>query len=179
MSTVPKTFLLGAAMALAPAAHSSEPFFGGEADVAFAGSLWQSLTENRLVGANAINVYPFEGNQPHGAIQQVTDSGISVNGRTGRVIVKRNHGGEGADVESVYSDPRKHLKAITVMFKRETGYDSENLDWFWAKYKPSGEIDRNPAGAELAGRIGKGGSTGCIACHRALGGSDMETLTTR
>jgi len=67
------------------------------------------MSANQLVWANAINVYPFEGNQPHGAIQQVMDATRSVNRRIGRVIVKRNHGGEGADTESVYSDPQKHL----------------------------------------------------------------------
>lgn len=177
-----KPILLGVVVAAAgvvPAADNSKPYFGGDTDVAFAKSLWQSMSAYKLVGTNAINVYPFTGNQPHGAIQQVTDSTIGVHGRMGRVIVKRNHGGEGADVKSVYSDPDKHLKAVTVMFKREAGYDTENLDWFWAKYTPAGEIDKNPKGAFLAGRVGKGGSAGCIACHKALGGKDLETLTAR
>ena len=177
-----KVMLAGVAVAatgLVQAADESKPYFGGKGDVAFAKSLWQSMSANQLVGANAINVYPFKGNQPHGAIQQVTDATISVNRRIGRVIVKRNHGGEGADIKSVYSDPQKHLKAVTVMFKREAGYDTENLNWFWAKYTPAGEIDKNPKGALLAGRVAKGGSVGCIACHKALGGKDMETLTVR
>ena len=168
-----------AATALVQAADRNTPYFGGDADVAFAKSLWQSMAADQLIGANAINVYPFKGNQPHGAIQQVTDSTIDVNGRMGRVIVKRNHGGEGADVKSVYSAPEKHLRAVTVMFKREAGYDAENLDWFWVKYTPTGEIDKNRKGALLAGRVGKGGSAGCIACHKALGGKDLETLTSR
>lgn len=63
------------------------------------------------------------------------------------------------------------------MFKRETGYDRENLDWFWAKYMPDGSLDKNPKGRKLAGRIGKDGSGGCIVCHKAIGGSDLETLT--
>ena len=129
------------------------------------------------MGSNAINVFPFNGNQPHGAIQQVIDSDISVNGQMGRVIVKRNHGGSGADLKSVYANPERYLKAVTVMFKRESGYDDENLNWFWAKYTPAGDIDKNPKGVSLAGRIGKGGSVGCIACHKALGGKDLETLT--
>ena len=48
-----------------------KPFFGGESDVAYANALWASLEKNKLVGENAINVFPFKGNQPHGAIQQV------------------------------------------------------------------------------------------------------------
>ena len=168
-----------AATALAQGNDNEKPYFGGGDDVAFAGSLWQAMLEASLVGPGAINVYPFEGNQPHGAIQQVTDSVITVEGRSARVIVKRNHGGEGASVKSVYASPQAHLKAVTVMFKREAGYDSENADWFWAKYTPAGALDKNPKGVPLAGRIGKGGGGGCIACHTALGGADMETLTGR
>ncbi len=132
-----------------------------------------------LVGDNAINVFPFKGNQPHGAIQQVLDTDTVVNGRSSRVIVKRNHGGKDITVKSVYSDPVSHLKAVTVMFKRKAGYDRDNLDWFWVKYTPSGVIDKNPKGRKLAGRIGKDGSGGCLVCHKAIGGSDLETLTTK
>jgi len=89
-----KLVLLGAAAAgtaSVEAADNSKPYFGCSADVAFAESLWQSMMANQLVGTNAINVHPFEGNQPHGAIQQVTDSTVSVSGRTGRLIVKLGH----------------------------------------------------------------------------------------
>ena len=171
--------MLSSVAGITHSADDDKPYFGGDADVAFAKSLWQSMSVNQLVGSEAINVFPFEGNQPHGAIQQVTDSVISVNGQQGRVIIKRNHGGKGADVKTVYADPQKYLKAVTVMFKREKGYDSDNLDWFWAKYTPSGVIDKNPKGLALAGRVGKGGSAGCIACHKAIGGKDLETLTVR
>jgi hypothetical protein len=180
-TSVFKVLIISASSALALItsiqAADSPPFFGGEPDVRFAQALWTSMEESGLVGGNAINVFPFNGNQPHGAIQQVLDTDISVNGRSSRVIVKRNHGGKDIDVKSVYSDPVSHLKAVTVMFKREAGYDSENLDWFWVKFTPSGEIDKNPKGIKLAGRIGKDGSGGCIACHKAIGGSDLETLT--
>jgi len=161
------------------AQENADPPFGGPEDVAFAESLWESLGMFQLVGPNAVNVWPFEGSHPHGAIQQVTDSRITVEGRAGRVIVKRNHGGDGASVASVYENPQENLEAVTVMFKREAGYDPENLDWFWVKYTASGAIDTNPQGAMLAGRIGKGGSGGCIACHTARGGADLETLTAR
>ena len=160
-------------------AEGQKPSFGGENDFNFAKSLWLSLVENKLVGKDAINVYPFNGNQPHGAIQQVLDTDIAVNGITSRVIVKRNHGGPGLDVKSVYDDPVSNLKAVTVMFKRESGYDSDNLDWFWAKYTPAGKVEKNPKGMKLAGRIGKGGTKGCIACHKVLGGKDLETLTSK
>ncbi|KHF25126.1 hypothetical protein JV46_09690 [Solemya velum gill symbiont] len=159
------------------AQETAPAFFGGPDDVSYAEKLWDSLEENQLVGRDAINVFPFAGNQPHGAIQQVLDKEIVVDGKASRVIVKRNHGGANISVKSIYSDPVSNLKAVTVMVKREAGYDSDNLDWFWAKYTAAGNLDNNPKGTLLAGRIGKNASAGCIACHRAIGGEDLETLT--
>ncbi len=153
--------------------------FGGKGDVAFAKDLWAAMEKAKLVGANAINVRPFKGNEPHGAIQQVLDTKITVRGRTARVIVKRNNGGKGVTVQSVYDDQFKDLKAITVMFKRKKGYDSDNLDWYWAKYTPKGGLAKNPKGMMLAGRVAKGASKGCIACHTVAGGADRETLTSK
>ena len=153
--------------------------FGSKKDITFAKDLWKAMQKAKLVGKNAINVQPFKGNEPHGAIQQVLSTKIKVRGRTARVIIKRNNGGKGVTVKSVYDNPVKDLKAITVMFKRKKGYDRDNLDWFWAKYKPNGTLDKNPKGMQLAGRVAKGASKGCIACHTALGGADRETLTSK
>jgi len=58
------------------AQEKTNPYFGGSDDVAFAKALWVSMKKNNLVGKDAINVFPFNGNQPHGAIQQVLDSDI-------------------------------------------------------------------------------------------------------
>ncbi len=71
------------------------------------------------------------------------------------------------------NDPHKYLKAITVMFKRERGYDADNRNWFWAKFKPDGSLDKNPKGVALAGRVMKGANKGCIACHKSAPGGDM------
>ncbi|MGB1257375.1 MAG: cytochrome P460 family protein, partial [Thiolinea sp.] len=102
----------------------------------------------------------------------------TVDGHSGQLIVKRNHGGkDGLTVKEVFDEPDKYLAAVTIMFKRETGYDADNQDWFWAKYNAEGELDKNPKGMLLAGRVAKGGNQGCIACHTALGGKDMITLT--
>jgi hypothetical protein len=65
-----------------------------------------------------------------------------------------------------------HLKAITVMFKREVGYDKNNQDWFWVKYKPDGRLFANPKGALLAGRVEKEADVGYIACHVDADGCD-------
>ena len=150
--------------------------FGGEKDVAFAKRLWSAMKTAHLVGADRINVRPFEGNEPHGAIQQVLDTKIRVQKRTARVIVKVNHMGDGANIDTVYANPNKYVAAYTVMFKKPAGYDPENKDWFWAKYKPDGSLDANPKGMKLAGRVAKGMDQGCIACHRSVGGDDLEVL---
>ncbi len=63
------------------------------------------------------------------------------------------------------ADPGKHLGAITVMFRREAGYDEDNQNWFWVKYLPDGSLDKNAKGMALAGMVAKGADVGCIACH--------------
>ncbi len=151
--------------------------FGGKADVEFAKELWSVLIKEKLVGSKRINVQPFEGNEPHGAIQQATATTVTVGGRTARVLVKANHGGKDISIQDVYANPNKYLGAYTVMFKREKGYDAENKNWFWAKYTPKGALAKNPKGAMIAGRFMKGKSQGCIACHKGAGGEDLETLT--
>lgn len=167
------------ALTMAIALPATAQDFGGNADIDFANKLWSALETARLVGPDRINVQPFEGNEPHGAIQQAYATTVAVGGRVARVLVKANHGGPGIDVSAVYDNPNKHLGAYTVMFKREAGYDPENQDWFWAKYNPSGQLDKNPKGAAIAGKFMKGKDKGCIACHTATGGDDLETLTSK
>ncbi len=87
--------------------------------------------------------------------------------------MKRNYGGKNVTVEKVADNPDKYLKAVTIMFRREKGYDSPNKDWFWVKYAPNGNILKNPKGMSLAGRVVKGMKKGCIACHRAAPGGDF------
>ncbi len=151
--------------------------FGGADDVAFAKKLWSVLADNKLVGPNRIHTQPFEGSAPHGGIQQVLSTNITVDGRTAQVLVKSNHMGKDLGVGAVFADPNKFLDAYTVMFKREAGYDAENKDWFWAKYRANGDQDKTPTGVAIAGRFMKGGDKGCIACHKGAGGEDMITLT--
>lgn len=132
-----------------------------------------------MVGAKRMNSKAFGGNETHGAIQQGLTVDLVVRGRTGRAIVKINHmGGEGVTLEDVYADPDKYLAAYTVMLKREKGYDTENKDWFWAKFDPKGNLDSMmPGGPELAGRVAKTMFDGCIACHVGAGGAGLEVLT--
>jgi hypothetical protein len=65
------------------------------------------------------------------------------------------------------------------MYQREAGYDADNQNWFWAKYKPDGSLHKNPKGMQLAGRVAKGKPKGCISCHKvAPGGDYIFTNTT-
>ena len=73
----------------------------------------------------------------------------------------------------------KHLSSYTVMFQRETGYDNDNQNWFWAKYKPDGTLFAKKIGekqVKVAGRFLKGkdqaDNRGCIYCHASAGGGD-------
>ena len=146
--------------------------FGGEDSVAYAGALWASLTGSNLVGPGALTAKPYQGTHPHGAVLVTFEAQIGVDGHTGIAIIKNNYAGETVSEASVANDPAQNLDAVTVMFKRETGYDPENGDWFWAKYKTDGSLHANPNGVLLAGRVAKGKPKGCIACHKLAPGGD-------
>ena len=156
---------------------AEDQFYGSDADVTFANQLWAALKTNRLVGENRINVQPFQGNEPHGATQQVLNTTIFFDGRNTQVIIKANHMGDEITNKDVYTDQNKYLKAYTVMLKRELGYDPSNMNWFWVKYNPNGKILKNPSNEFIAGKFMKGKNKGCIACHQAGGGSDLQFLT--
>jgi len=104
-----------------------------------------------------------KGTSPHGSILRYYVNAAAEQDLTknGAVIVKEN-----------YSEENKNaLKSVTVMEKR-TGYDPETNNWFYVKYSPEGKVMENPKGAKLAGLVGKGGTQGCIPCHRDAGGGD-------
>jgi len=147
--------------------------FGNKDDTEYAAALWAALDKDRMVGANGINTFPYEGTEPHGFVLETFYTKVTVNGYTGDVIVKRNYGPKNVEVETVQADRAKHLGAVTVMFKREAGYDADNQDWFWAKFLPDGSLDKNAKGMMLAGKVAKGAKKGCIACHTGAPGGDM------
>ena len=148
------------------------PPFGSEVDVSYSLTLWNVLVKEKLAGADMIRSVPYEGMEPHGVILEQLSTMITVEGHTGIVYVKNNYMGEGMTRSKVVNNPDTYLKAITVMFKREKGYDSDNQDWFWVKYKHDGSLHANPKGALLAGRVAKGMDAGCIACHMDANGND-------
>ncbi len=162
--------------------QADSPFVpvGTEADIAFADSLWQVLVQERITGDRMQPANPFLGAaKPHGWILELVYRPIKVNGHQGFVVVKRNYDQEGLTVEQVIRDRARHLSSFTVMFQREAGYDADNQNWFWAKYRPNGALFAKKikgVATKVAGRFLKGkqpeGNAGCIYCHASAGGGD-------
>jgi len=170
-----KKLMLGVALiaGMGGAAISQDmPPFGSETDAAYAASLWAAMGAQNLTGPNQIHVAPYEGTDPHGMMLETFFSSATIDGHTGDLIVKRNYGPIGVSAEEVMSNPEGHLGAVTVMFRREAGYDADNQNWFWAKFLPDGTLDKNPKGMMLAGMVAKGADVGCISCHVNAGGDD-------
>lgn len=153
-------------------ADGHEKPFGGPDSVAYSQDLWKAMQRAGMAGWNAYQAVPYKGQHPHGAVLQTIDGKLTVKGHTGDFIVKRNYGGEGVSEGKVAENPGKWLKAVTVMFRREAGYDPDNANWFWVKFKPDGSLHTNPKGMKLAGRVAKGMPKGCIACHQGAPGGD-------
>lgn len=148
---------------------------GSKQDVADADKLWAALKRANLVGPTAMKKKPYKGQPPHGAVLETLSKNITVDGHTGLAIIKRNYGGPGVSISSVGKNRKQYLKAVTVMFKRKAGYDNDNKDWFWAKYKPNGGLhtkDNMGMKIALAGRVAKGKPKGCISCHKGAPGGD-------
>lgn len=163
-------FALSAGMAL-----SQDAPFGSDADAAYAELLWSIMEETKLAGDGMLRSFPYEGVAPHGMMLETLYTEATVDGHTGDLVVKRNYGPEGVSKDAVLSDPYTHLAAVTVMFRREAGFDPDNADWFWVKYLPDGSLDKNPAGMRLAGKVAKGMDAGCIACHTGAGDDMLFT----
>ena len=156
---------------------AQDPLFGDAESVEFALAVWEAMEDQKLVGENAIRAFPYVGGPPHGDILVTLESMLSVGGRTATVIVKKNYTLEFATVEDVANNPGQQHD-VTVMFRREAGYDDDNHDWFWAKYTADGEILAGPPGP-LAGRVYKGLEAGCIACPSNAPGGDMAFINDR
>ena len=156
-------------------AQAQDAAFGTDADADYAARIWSAMEEMNLAGEGMIHSFPYEGVAPHGMMLETFYTTASVDDHSGDLVVKRNYGPEGVSVDEVLGDPGKHLAAVTVMFRREAGFDPENADWFWVKYLPDGTLDKNPKGMRLAGRVAKGMDAGCIACHSGAGDDMLFT----
>ncbi|PKP70677.1 MAG: hypothetical protein CVT82_05910 [Alphaproteobacteria bacterium HGW-Alphaproteobacteria-4] len=162
-------------MSLTAQAQTMPMPFGSADDAAYAQLIWDVMAAARLVGPNQIHATPYEGTDPHGMMLETFYTTATINGHEGDLIVKRNYGPMGVTADEVLRDPAGHLGAYTVMFRREAGYDTDNLDWFWVKYLPDGSLDKMPDGTGLAGQVAKGMDEGCIACHLAAEGDMVFT----
>jgi len=163
---------VAASFGMAASAQNAPPF-GSKADVGYAGQIWQAMVAQRLAGPDQMFSSPYEGTDPHGMMLETYYTKATIGGHTGDLIVKRNYGPKGVTRDQVLSEPSKHLGAITVMFRREAGFDPEDKNWFWVKFLPDGSLDKNPKGMSLAGKIAKGKDAGCIACHTLADGGDF------
>ncbi len=93
------------------------------------------------------------GDAPHGPLHRIFINDTAREMQTapvsfGTIVVKEN------------MDKSEKLLALTVMYKVE-GYNPEAGDWFWAKYSPTGEVDK-------AGKL-----KGCISCHASVAENDF------
>lgn len=145
---------------------------GRAVDDAYAAKIWAYLEDHRLVGEGRMRSFPFVGSRPHGSIQEVITTRAQIEGVDGRLIVKHNYGADKPlTAKQVYASGQdENYVALTIMFQREAGYDSDNEDWFWAEYNPDGSV-LNYQGTNLSGR-----SELCLGCHIPLGGGDREIL---
>jgi hypothetical protein len=165
-----------------PSSNSREdvPTFGTNEDIDYAEKIWNIMEVERLAGENEVKLEPFFGGAPpHGMVLELVYRNIFVNNHDGFIVVKKNYDGVDATVESVTRNRSKYLSSITIMYQRESGYDKENQDWFWAKYNPNGSLFQKEVEGkitQMAGRIWKGKTIdqnrGCLYCHRSAGGGD-------
>ena len=121
-------FLITAAI---PFSNASAQPFGKPNELAFAKLVWEAKVEQNLARPRAVNAAPYPGFPPmHGMILEIFFTKATIKGHTGELIIKRNYGGPGITRGKVANNRAKYLKAITVMFQREKGYDPKNKDWF-------------------------------------------------
>ena len=153
---------------------------GSLEDTAYAIRLWSAMQSEKLVGTNAEKLKPFFGGaRPHGMILELAYRELTVDKHTGFLVVKKNYDGTDVSVANVAINREKYLSSITVMYRREKGYDEDNQNWFWVKYRPDGSLftkDTNGERVGLAGRILKGKNNdengGCIYCHSSARDGD-------
>ena len=151
---------------------SAQPLFGDAKSVAYAQALWAAMVENHFAGKDPISAVPYIGLRPHGKVLETIEGPLTVNGYRGLLVVKRNYGGYGVSRAAVADDPTRFLQTVTVMFRREEGYNPKHGNWFFVKYLPDGSLASDPNDVHVAGRVGMGKRKGCIPCHQSAPGGD-------
>ena len=97
----------------------------------------------------------YKGAHPHGALLTTYVS----KGAHAAITARAGQFPDGSFIIKENYMPDKTLGAVTVMY-RVKGYDPEAGDWFWAKYKADGAIEK------------EGKVAGCIGCHAAAINND-------
>jgi hypothetical protein len=143
------TIALGSAVLFALGAVSVP---AGDMPAADGAALWEYVTKTDPY--TGWEYWPgregtYKGTHPHGAQLKLYGNGPALEaaraGRempSGSIVLKENYGKDG-----------KTLMAVTPMYKVE-GYNPDGGDWFWAKYGPGGEVQK------------EGKVEGCVNCHR-------------
>jgi len=134
---------------------SPEP---GEGLLANGPNLWKYITVEKPY--TKWSLWPgteklYEGTQPHGAFLTT----YVTKGARQAIEKKKGKFSQSAIIVKENYMPDKTLAAVTVMYKA-IGYNPEAGDWFWAKYKPDGSVEKE-------GKVG-----GCIKCHSAKADND-------
>lgn len=120
----------------------------------------------------------FEASIPHGG-----PDGISVDSTIRAVYANVDQVGSSIDKGTLITkrtykknpDGTKGQLFVTfAMFKRESGYDSENANWEYVSMPASENVDytNNPNGDLDAEGNARGKLNGCISCHGAADGDD-------
>ena len=136
-----------------------EPDIGKKEDLENAREHWERLEEKNVVGQNMIRSRPYHGSAKmnHGTVQTLLESKVKMNGHEGTVVVLHNYETPTPEhLGDIFINPNKYLMAVSVMYKREQGFDEENADWFWALYNNNGMVFRKMTnGLGLVGRAEK------------------------
>ncbi len=120
----------------------------------------------------------FEASIPHGG-----PDGISVDSTIRAVYGNVDQVGSSIDKGTLITkrtykknpDGTKGQLFVTfAMFKRESGYDSENANWEYVQMPADESIDytENPNGLLSHESVARGKLDGCISCHGAAAGDD-------
>lgn len=140
--------------------------------------LTQEKLNNSTVHVEDFTGQAFEVSIPHGGppentvdstiravYSNVNKLGASI--EKGTIITKRTY-------KKNPDGTKGTLYVVYAMFKRESGYDSENGNWEYVSMPASEDIDytANPNGVLSAAGTERGKLNGCISCHAAAEGDD-------
>ena len=122
-----------------------------------------------FAGPDMIRTFPYEGIPPHGKMLETLYGSATIDGHEGALVIKRNYGPEGVSPEQVLSAPDTHLGAVTVMFKREDGYDPRQPELVLGQVPAGRFAGQEPQGHGTGRARGQGYGRGLhrLPCRRA------------